>query len=116
MRKLPRKEHVDIGLDMEVIARERLRRMKADGVVPKSAPEPMIPPFGCMRRGYLCSGGEYIMMFNPDAVAADLCAKAVNFATDVVIECWILYDDKVQDYCEFMNGEEGSEDEDEDRD
>lgn len=104
--KLQTKRYPDIELDMQLIARERIRQLKEHGHIPPDNPEPAIAPFKCLERAYLCSGGKYLMMIFPGAVDVELCADAIVTIVDGVIEYWVLEDDRVTDYSEFVDASE----------
>ena len=96
-------EYPDIGLDMQLIARERLRILKSMGLVPNNESEPEIASFKCTLRGYLCTGQEFHVMFMPDAVDLPACVKSLIAVQDDTVECWILQDDRVIEYKEFTD-------------
>ena len=95
-------EYPDIELDMQIIARARLRLLKSAGLVSEEEREPEIPHFTCVPRAYLCRGGEYFMMFFPDAVDLETCASSIIDEGEEPIEFWVLEDDRVIDYNEFV--------------
>jgi hypothetical protein len=102
----------DMTIDLEIIARERIRMMKSNGEMAQDEPEPEINPFRCAPRCYLCAGNEVYAMFFPETVDAPMCADAVD--PDVgMVECWTLEDDRVIDYEEFTDDGEDDEDEEE---
>lgn len=96
----------DIERDMKIIANKRLDILKDAGLADPKSKGADIGPFLSPPRGYLLSGDNFIMMFEPDAFDFQSAVDLVERDGDASIEFWILADDTVIDFGELDPPEE----------